>query len=134
MKTTGMKLFAVKTAPPPAAEVKRGQETPDPPHVCLEKHAPIGVLPNITVRVLFEGRRVPPVSFYSAKATGNKSAFISRFSPTQTPNQCGNMRRPPSSRRGEALSEREATGCSGSLGAASSESTAGSVRLRGCGC
>ena len=42
------------------------------------------------------------------------------------------FRRPPSSRRGEALWEREAAG-SGSLGAASSESAAGSVRLRGCG-
>ena len=41
--------------------------------------------------------------------------------------------RTPSSRRGEALWEREAAG-SGSLGAASSESAAGSVRLRGCGC
>ena len=43
------------------------------------------------------------------------------------------FRRPPSSRRGEALWEREAAG-SGSLGAASSESAAGSVLLRGCGC
>ena len=41
--------------------------------------------------------------------------------------------RTPSSRRGEALWEREAAG-SGSLGAASSESAAGSVRLLGCGC
>ena len=38
--------------------------------------------------------------------------------------------RTPSSRRGEALWEREAAG-SGSLGAASSESAAGSVRLSG---
>ena len=38
------------------------------------------------------------------------------------------FRRPLSSRRGEALSEREAAG-SGSLGAASSESAAGIVRL-----
>ena len=43
------------------------------------------------------------------------------------------FRRPPSSRRGEALWEREAAG-SGSLGAASSESAAGSGRLRACGC
>ena len=43
------------------------------------------------------------------------------------------FRRPPSSRRGEALSEREAAG-SGSLGAASFESAAGIVRLLGCGC
>ena len=40
------------------------------------------------------------------------------------------FRRPPSSRRGEALWEREAAG-SDSLGAASSESAAGSVRLLG---
>ena len=39
---------------------------------------------------------------------------------------------PPSSRRGEALWEREAAGL-GSLGVASSETAAGSVRLRGCG-
>ena len=43
------------------------------------------------------------------------------------------FRRPPSSRRGEVLWEREAAG-SGSLGAASSESAAGSVLLRGCVC
>ena len=44
------------------------------------------------------------------------------------------FRRRPSSRCGEALWEREAAG-SGSLGAASSESAAGSVLLRGCwGC
>ena len=38
----------------------------------------------------------------------------------------------PSSRRGEALWEREVAGL-GSLGVASSETAAGSVRLRGCG-
>ena len=43
------------------------------------------------------------------------------------------IRRPPSSRRGEALWERVEAG-SGSLGAASSESAAGSGRLRACGC
>ena len=42
------------------------------------------------------------------------------------------FRRPPSSRRGEALWERVEAG-SGSLGAASSESAAGSGRLRACG-
>ena len=42
------------------------------------------------------------------------------------------FRQPPSSRRGEALWERVEAG-SGSLGAASSESTAGSGRLRACG-
>ena len=40
---------------------------------------------------------------------------------------------PPSSRRGEALWERVEAG-SGSLGAASFESAAGSGRLRACGC
>ena len=43
------------------------------------------------------------------------------------------FRRPLSSRRGEALWERVEAG-SGSLGAASSESAAGSGRLRACGC
>ena len=43
------------------------------------------------------------------------------------------FRRPPSSRRGEALWEQVVAG-SGSLGAASSESAAGSGRLRGCRC
>ena len=43
------------------------------------------------------------------------------------------FRRPPSSRRGEALWERVEAG-SGSLGVASSESAAGSGRLRACGC
>ena len=51
----------------------------------------------------------------------------------RAPSSWPSFRRPPSSRRGEALWEREAAG-SGSLGAASSESAAGSVRLRGCGC
>ena len=50
----------------------------------------------------------------------------------RAPSSWPSFRRPPSSRRGEALWEREAAG-SGSLGAASSESAAGSVRLRGCG-
>ena len=43
------------------------------------------------------------------------------------------FRRPPSSRRGEALWEQVEAG-SGSLGAASSESAAGCGRLRACGC
>ena len=43
------------------------------------------------------------------------------------------FRRPPLSRRGEALWERAEAG-SGLLGAASSESAAGSGRLRACGC
>ena len=43
------------------------------------------------------------------------------------------FRRPPSSRHGEALWERVEAG-SGSLGAASSESAAGSGRLWACGC
>ena len=43
------------------------------------------------------------------------------------------FRRPLSSRHGEALWERVVAG-SGSLGAASSESAAGSGRLRACGC
>jgi hypothetical protein len=43
------------------------------------------------------------------------------------------FRRPLSSRRGEALWEQVEAG-SGSLGAASSESAAGSGRLRACGC
>ena len=43
------------------------------------------------------------------------------------------FRRPPLSRRWEALWEREVAG-SGSQGAASCESAAGSGRLRGCGC
>ena len=43
------------------------------------------------------------------------------------------FRRPPSSRRGEALWDRVEAG-SGSPGAASSESAAGSGRLRACGC
>jgi hypothetical protein len=47
------------------------------------------------------------------------------------------FRRPLSSRRGEALWERvmeRVEAGSGSLGAASSESAAGSGRLRACGC
>ena len=47
--------------------------------------------------------------------------------PHSRPLRAPSFRRPPSSRRGEALWEREAAG-SGSLGAASSESAAGSVR------
>ena len=43
------------------------------------------------------------------------------------------LHRPPSSRRGEALWERVEAG-SGSPGTASSESAAGSGRLRACGC
>ncbi len=43
------------------------------------------------------------------------------------------FRRPPLSRRGEALWERAEAG-SGLLGAASSESAAGSGWLRACGC
>ena len=56
-------------------------------------------------------------AFCESTGTGKKTSF----------------RRPPSSRRGEALWERVEAG-SGSLGAASSESAAGSGRLRACGC
>ena len=64
------------------------------------------------------------------------------YRPTDVPGRCPGIerergtapsfRRPPSSRRGEALWERVEAGA-GSLGAASSESAAGSGRLRACG-
>ena len=57
----------------------------------------------------------------AGRATGYASAARAFISPI--------FRRPPSSRRGEALWDREAAG-SGSQGAVSSESAAGSGRLR----
>ena len=62
---------------------------------------------------------------------GGSGRTAGRYAPTRLP-LAPSFRRPPSSRHGEVLWEREAAGL-GLLGAASSESTAGSGRLRACG-
>ena len=79
----------------------------------------MGDMPMVSLKLMAGAARdmVCSDAFCESTGTGKKTSF----------------RRPPSSRRGEALWERVEAG-SGSLGAASSESATGSGRLRACGC
>ena len=84
------------------------------------------------VRVRPSARQRARLPFFTPVGGSSSGAPAAPPAATRLP-RAPSFRRPPSSRRGEALWERVAAG-SGSLGAASSESAAGCGRLRGCGC
>ena len=121
--------------PKPSAGFRSGSSLPERGTVITRSMRDLGGggLPKSQPRGGLVRPQSHPLSPHHSQSTGRGLALAAPPAVTHLPH-APSFRRPPSSRRGEALWERGVEAGSGSLGAASSESAAGSGRFRACPC